>query len=448
MKKLFFLLLIALLTSISLLAQGQEQTMMHRDYISGVDASGNEIYRRNYTYNDYGYLTSQKTYSIYSTSQPLTLSTNSSESFFEEYDFDEKNRPIRHSKFLYNADGNKGGEIQRVVATYGGEFCHCKYVWSSEQYSNPILKLLYEYGYDQWNNRCHYISYSNGQIETKQEERFIGAVKTTDKWSSDYDEETVTKNRYYYVKATGSGHNGQNYTSYVIEGKKKENPTDADYSYYINTTVSSSMIDDFTKLDDLWVKYNTNAPFASAPQRAREIYSDDDWDYDINTEIDSEGHILSGTMYKRWRDHMNEYRIYTPEDEYKDPVGALPLLVPASMYPDNQQPYIEIYMWQQGEWVLTRAGGIKVYYKEDGCIVAERYEGQIENGKPYMVDKRLYYYDSIKRLVKIQSEEQVLNEYTYIDDTNLVKTVKSSSRTDTYNYISHKYVNPETLSVS
>ena len=444
MKKLFFLIIVALSTSISLLVQAQEQTLMLRDYISGVDASGNEIYRCNYTYNDYGYLTSQKTYRRYSTSQPLSLQTSVSESYFEEYDFDEKNRPTRHSKYLCDADGNKGGEIERILATYGGEFSHCKYVWSSYQYSNPILKLLYEYGYDQWNNQCHYISYSSGQIQTKQEERFIGPVKTTDKWSSDYDEETVTKNRYYYVKATGSGYNGQNYTSYVIEGKKKENPTDADYSYYINTTVSPSMIDDFTKLDDLWVKYEANASFASAPHRAREQYSDDDWYYDINTETDSEGHILIGTMYKIWRDHMNGYRIYTPENEYKDPIGVLPLPV-SIMSPDYPQYYKENYMWQQGEWVLTQAYGTKIYYKENGCIVAERYE--VENGKPYLFDKRLYYYDSLKRLVKIQSEEQIFNEYTYVDDTNLVKTVKDLYRTDTYYYISHKYVNPVTLSV-
>ena len=445
-----FLLLLCTMSAIS-----QEQTIMLRDYISGVDTSGDEVYRCNYTYNDFGYITSKKTFRGYS--QGLVLDTNPSNSYYEEYVFNEKNMPTRHSQYRCNSEGTKDAEIQRVVAKYGGQYSYCIFYYFSYNQSDnyPTLNLLYENGYDEWNNLCHYISYSNGYIQTKTEQKFVGAVKTTDTYSSDYDEEEVKKNRYYYVKATGASFNQNGYTTYHIEGKKKEHQTDADYSYYINATVSASLIDDFSKLDDLWVKMGNNSNALSASiNRSAEHYSDDDWDIYIDTQTDSDGNILSGTMVKRWRNHLNGYLIFTPEKEYKDPQGPLQFLVSPS--DDTRNYYLEYYTWQQDEWVLVRVNGAKEYYKEEGVVVVEFYDGLDYSGMPHCYNKRSYFYDDLKRIIRIQEEREsggniidyTINEYTYVDDTNLVRTVISPSRTDTYYYINHKYVDPETLSVS
>lgn len=481
MKTMMKHLLLTTLTQLisgAAFSQETEQTLTLREHISGVDNSGREVYRVNYTYNDFGYLTSYKTYEWDPTADKLKLVTDSHYgyySYIKEYDFDDQNRPTRYSKFLCDANGNKGKEEIRVLATYGGEYNYFVSSYTLDDYDEEDDKLYpsYEHGYDQWNNLCYYVDYStNGQyyIKEKVVQRFIGEAYDGNRTESPYsgiDYDKRDKLCYYYLRALREYNAEENKNVYHLTGKKKEHPTDEDYSYYIDATVSEADIEDFSNLDNLWVRYNDgddddNRPVTrSSARRAHQHYFDGNWEIDIETQTDGEGNIVSGRMQRIWHADTNGYRIYSPEYEYSNPVAPFD---DEDLMAHPVEYYIEDYIWQPewdyeenrpgGDWILMYAHGTKIEAVDNG-LVAEQYVVG-DNGKPKLSTQIRYYYDSHYRLVKRQWEynlngnygAETATEYTYIDDTSrLVKTMKTAARTDTYYYINHRYVNPETLAV-
>ena len=66
-----------------------------------------------YTYNEFGYLTSQKTYRL--EEETWTLQTDERDSFLAEYTFDGQNRCMDYSHYVYSADGSKGTKTEQIV---------------------------------------------------------------------------------------------------------------------------------------------------------------------------------------------------------------------------------------------------------------------------------------------------------------------------------------------
>ena len=96
---------------------------IHEGYMDVIhlDSVISEQERVYYTYNEFGYLASQKTYRL-EDGNIWTLQTDESESFLAEYTFDEQNRCVDYSHYVYSADGSKGTKTeQNLWAAFAGE---------------------------------------------------------------------------------------------------------------------------------------------------------------------------------------------------------------------------------------------------------------------------------------------------------------------------------------
>lgn len=164
-----------------------------------------------YEYNDHGWLVSAKIYDW----EEGKLQFDAEESFYLEYEFDDKDRLIHYSYYLYNADGSKGVEIERVTITWAGERAHTEkyYSLSDGEHDFEALTLVEEMGYDQYGNPCLSKEYEwDSETETMElvnfvELKFTGCAVVFEGYDEDgeyemeFDEELMQRYCYYYVRA-------------------------------------------------------------------------------------------------------------------------------------------------------------------------------------------------------------------------------------------------------
>lgn len=163
-----------------------------------------------YEYNDHGWLVSAKIYDW----EEGRLQFDAEESFRLEYEFDDKDRLIHYSHYLYNADGSRGVETDRVVIAWAGEREHTEkyYSLSDGDYDFESLTLVEEIGYDPYGNPCLSKEYEwDSETETMElvnfvELKFTGCAVVYDydedgEYELDFDEELMQRYCYYYVSA-------------------------------------------------------------------------------------------------------------------------------------------------------------------------------------------------------------------------------------------------------
>ena len=112
-----------------------------------LDSVISDTHREYYEYNDHGWLVSAKIYDW----EEGRLQFDTEESFCLEYEFDDKDRVVRYSYYLYNTDGSKGVETDRAIITWAGERAHTEkyYSLSDSEHDLESLSLILEIGYDQ-----------------------------------------------------------------------------------------------------------------------------------------------------------------------------------------------------------------------------------------------------------------------------------------------------------
>ena len=175
-----------------------------------LDSVISDTRREYYEYNDHGWLVSAKIYDW----EEGKLQFDAEESFCLEYEFDDKDRLIHYSHYLYNADGSRGVETDRVVIAWAGEREHTEkyYSLSDGDYDFESLTLVEEIGYDQYGNPFLSKEYEwDSETETMElvnfvELKFTGCAVVYDydedgEYELDFDEELMQRYCYYYVSA-------------------------------------------------------------------------------------------------------------------------------------------------------------------------------------------------------------------------------------------------------
>lgn len=175
-----------------------------------LDSVISDTHREYYEYNDHGWLVSAKIYDW----EEGELQFDAEESFCLEYEFDDKDRVVRYSYYLYNADGSKGVETDRAIITWTGERAHTEkyYSLSDGEYDFESLTLIEEIGYDPYGNPCLSKEYEwNSETETMElvnfvELKFTGCAVVygydeDGEYELVFDEELMLRYCYYYVSA-------------------------------------------------------------------------------------------------------------------------------------------------------------------------------------------------------------------------------------------------------
>lgn len=175
-----------------------------------LDSVISDTRREYYEYNDHGWLVSARIYGW----EENGFLLDTEESFRLEYEFDGKDRPVHYSHYLYNADGSKGVETDRVIITWAGEREHTEmyYSLSDDGYDFESLTLVEEMGYDQYGNPCLFKEYEwDSETETMElvnfvELKFTGCAVVfgydeDGEYGLIFDEELMLRYCYYYVSA-------------------------------------------------------------------------------------------------------------------------------------------------------------------------------------------------------------------------------------------------------
>ncbi len=175
-----------------------------------LDSVISDTRREYYEYNDHGWLVSAKIYDW----EEGKLQFDAEESFRLEYEFDDKDRLIHYSHYLYNADGSRGVETDRVVIAWAGEREHTEkyYSLSDGDYDFESLTLVEEIGYDPYGNPCLSKEYEwDSETETMElvnfvELKFTGCAVVygydeDGEYELVFDEELMQRYCYYYVSA-------------------------------------------------------------------------------------------------------------------------------------------------------------------------------------------------------------------------------------------------------
>lgn len=207
-----------------------------------------------YEYNDHGWLVSAKIYDW----EEGRLQFDAEESFCLEYEFDDKDRLIHYSHYLYNADGSRGMETDRAIITWAGERAHTEkyYSLSDGEHDFESLTLVEEIGYDQYGNPCLSKEYEwDSETETMElvnfvELKFTGCAVVYDydedgEYELDFDEELMQRYCYYYVSA--DEHDGLNaYKIDIVEDGLTTTKTRYTIELYSGDEY------DLSKLDSYW----------------------------------------------------------------------------------------------------------------------------------------------------------------------------------------------------
>lgn len=171
-----------------------------------LDSVISDTHRAYYEYNEYGWLVAER---IYNWSDGR-IAFDAEESYCVEYDFDAQGRCTRYAQFLYNGDGSKGLETDRVTVEWTGERAHTeRYYYYDDDEEWEGLELVEEIAYDIYGNPCLYKEYDwNSETEKMELDEFLELKFTgcavvleydEDGYEIEFDEELMARYCCYYV---------------------------------------------------------------------------------------------------------------------------------------------------------------------------------------------------------------------------------------------------------
>lgn len=444
-----------------------------------LDSVISEQERIYYTYNEFGYLTSQKTYCL--EEDTWTFQTDESESFLAEYTFDEQNRCVDYSHYVYSADGSKGTKTEQIVVTYFDDKRSEMYYYMDEDVM--VLALEEEITYDRFGNPTIMKAYSFDEearisrLEDYTEMRFTGCCISYDEcengnYELELDEDLFDEHCYYNVVWDAE------YKQ--LEGFKFERDENGNLVFYIieeNDFPESEL----GNIDNYWTIYDEEyeeEEYAKVQRVAKASiedyeegnhtidFGDGDWYYngEINVHIEEVDmgdtiiyeKFIDAHIFVKWQGN-GRYRYTHPSYNYEFPIGIMCYITSYDNVVDFPMGS-NVVVWdnETKEWIFENhfADFVK-HYEKNGKTIEEaaKYTFDGETMRMKAIDGTLkttiYSYDDAARLSTIEYPNSTTH-FEYFGDTNYLQkeyTTDAQGRESTvctYYYSIGKYLWPVT----
>ena len=468
----------------------QRTAPIHEGYMDVIhlDSVISEQERVYYTYNEFGYLTSQKVYSLVEGEWIFEYGerTGEKESFLAEYTFDEQNRCVDYSCYKYTPNETKGAKVEQITVEYFNDQRCEKYYYMDEDAS--VLALEAEYTYDRFGNPTFMKEYSFdkeariSRLEDYIEMRFTGCCISYDEcengnYELKLDEDMLEEHCYYNVVWDAEYNQ--------IEGYKFETDENGNRVIYVINEY------DFPKselgnIDSYWtIYYPEEEEEGDQAQRVAKAsiedyeegnhsinFTEGDWNYNgmirvLQEEIYDEE--ADSVIYIKFIDaHIDlewlgngEYHYTNPSYNYEFPSGIIPyyghyavghegmFIKPAVSWDDETKQWI----FNGDDYYFTK------HYEENGKVIQEAAEYTF-NGEtmrmeiiPETQKTTIYSYDDAARLSTIEYPSSTTH-FEYFGDTNYLQKEYTTdaqgneSNVCTYYYSIGKYLWPVTNATS
>ena len=450
-----------------------------------LDSVISEQERIYYTYNEFGYLTSQKTYCL--EEDTWTFQTDESESFLAEYTFDEQNRCVDYSHYVYSADGSKGTKTEQIVVTYFDDKRSEMYYYMDEDVM--VLALEEEITYDRFGNPTIMKAYSFDEearisrLEDYTEMRFTGCCISYDEcengnYELELDEDLFDEHCYYNV-VWDADYN-------QLEGFKFERDENGNLVFYIieeNDFPESEL----GNIDNYWTIYDEEyeeEEYAKVQRVAKASiedyeegnhtidFDDGDWYYngEINVHIEEVDmgdtiiyeKFIDAHIFVKWQGN-GRYRYTHPSYNYEFPIGIMCYITSYDNVADFPMGS-NVVVWdnETKEWRFEnhRADFTK-HYEKNGKTIEEaaKYTFDGETMRMKAIDGTLkttiYSFDDAARLSTIEYKHtnytthlEYLGETNYLQKEYTTDASGNESNVTTYYYSIGKYLWPVTNATS
>lgn len=455
---------------------------IHEGYMDVIhlDSVISEQERVYYTYNEFGYLASQKTYRL-EDGNIWTLQTDERDSFLSEYTFDEQNRCVDYSRYKYTPNETKGVKVEQITVAYFNDMRCEKYYYMDEEIS--VLALEEEITYDRFGNPTIMKEYTfDEETRTSRlygyvEMRFTGCCISYDEcengnYELELDEDLFDEHCYYNV-VWDADYN-------QLEGFKFERDENGNLVFYI-IEESDFPESELGNIDNYWTIYDEEheeEEYAKVQRVAKASiedyeegnhtidFGDGDWYYhgEINVHIEEVDmgdtiiyeKFIDAHIFVEWQGN-GRYRYTHPSYNYEFPIG---IMCYRTSY-DNVADFpmgSNVVVWdnEAKEWRFEnhRADFTK-HYEKNGKIVQEvaRYTFNGETMRmeviPGTKKTTTYSYDNAARLSTIEYPNSTTH-FEYFGDTNYLQkeyTTDAQGREGTactYYYSIGKYLWPVT----
>ena len=462
----------------------QRTAPIHEGYMDVIhlDSVISEQERVYYTYNEFGYLTSQKVYSLVEGEWIFEYGerTGEKESYLAEYTFDEKNRCVDHSHYKYTSNGSKGAKVEQITVEYFNDQRCEKYYYMDEDAS--ALALEEEITYDRFGNPTIMKEYSFDEearisrLEDYIEMRFTGCCISYDEcengnYELELDEDLLEEHCYYNVVWDAE------YKQ--LEGYKFETDENGNRVIYVINEYDFPK-SELDNIDSYWtIYYPEEEEEGDQAQRVAKAsiedyeeghhkigFRDGDWSYSGEINIYIEPIDMGDTIiYEKFIDAYivvdwqgnGRYRYTHPADNYEFPIG---MMCYGTSYDIAEAVNVNVVFWnnEAKEWVFK--GGDNDYtkhYEKNGKIIQEAAQYTF-NGEtmrmeiiPETQKTTIYSYDDAARLSTIEYKHtNYTTHFEYLGETNyLQKEYTTDARGNesdvtTYHYSIGKYLWPVT----
>ena len=467
----------------------QRTAPIHEGYMDVIhlDSVISEQERVYYTYNEFGYLTSQKVYSLVEGEWIFEYGerTGEKESFLAEYTFDEQNRCVDYSRYKYTPNETKDVKVEQITVEYFNDQRCEKYYYMDEDAS--ALALEEEITYDRFGNPTIMIEFTfDEETRTSRlygyvEMRYTGCcISYNDCENGNYElelNEDLLEEYCYYNVVWDADYN-------QLEGFKFERDENGNLVFYIieeNDFPESEL----GNIDNYWTIYDEEyeeEEYAKVQRVAKASiedyeegnhtidFGDGDWYYhgEINVHIE-EVDMGETIIYEKFIDaHIfvewqgNGRYLYThPSYNYEFPIG---IMCYRTSY-DNVVDFpmgSNVVVWdnEAKEWRFEnhRADFIK-HYEKNGKTIQEAakytFNGETMRMEAIPGTKKTttYSYDDAARLSTIEYPNSTTH-FEYFGDTNYLQkeyTTDAQGRESnvcTYYYSIGKYLWPVTNATS
>ena len=467
----------------------QRTAPIHEGYMDVIhlDSVISEQERVYYTYNEFGYLTSQKVYSLVEGEWIFEYGerTGEKESFLAEYTFDEQNRCVDYSRYKYTPNETKDVKVEQITVEYFNDQRCEKYYYMDEDAS--ALALEEEITYDRFGNPTIMKEFTfDEETRTSRlygyvEMHYTGCcISYNDCENGNYElelDEDLLEEYCYYNVVWDADYN-------QLEGFKFERDENGNLVFYIieeNDFPESEL----GNIDNYWTIYDEEyeeEEYAKVQRVAKASiedyeegnhtidFGDGDWYYhgEINVHIE-EVDMGDTIIYEKFIDaHIfvewqgNGRYLYThPSYNYEFPIG---IMCYRTSY-DNVVDFPmgnNVVVWdnEAKEWIFSNSRGDFVkHYEKNGKIIQEAaqytFNGETMRMEAIPGTKKTttYSYDDAARLSTIEYPNSTTH-FEYFGDTNYLQkeyTTDAQGRESnvcTYYYSIGKYLWPVTNATS
>ena len=471
----------------------QRTAPIHEGYMDVIhlDSVISEQERVYYTYNEFGYLSSQKTYRL--EEGEWVFQTGEGESFLEEYTFDEQNRCLDYSFYRYTPNETKGAKVEQIIVTYFNDQRCEKYYYINDDEDVMELTLEAEYTYDRFGNPTIMKEYAfdeetrTTKLDDYLEFRFTDCCLSYDEcengnYNIEIDEDLMEQ--YCYYQVTWDAEYNQ------LQGFKYETDENGNRVIYVINEYDFPE-SELGNIDNYWVLYEKDynnddeedESYDNAERAANTRIEDyEPGEYDINfTEGDWNYNgmirVLQEEIYDEEADSViyikfidahidlewlgnGEYHYTNPSYNYEFPSGIIyygnyavghevMFIKPAVSWDDETKQWI----FNGDYYYFTK------HYEENGKVIQEAAQYTF-NGEtmrmeiiPETKKTTIYSYDDAARLSTIEYPSSTTH-FEYFGDTNYLQKEYTTdaqgneSNVCTYYYSIGKYLWPVTNATS